>query len=552
MTISGVLVCLLAVAAVGDALVSKLYYRDYLHKRANDRVERIKNLPATLSKPLYSKLNFELYAEPVKEEVNSVKDVVTDVLTKFFQYTGGDYWYRSDFWTLGDPCTWYGITCNSDKEVVKIDLHSNNLTSMVPSVLTNITTLVHLDLSHNNRIPYQIPTELWEMENLEYLDLSYCALGGELPTKIAASNLHTVILTGNKLTGLLPSWTSCRNLTHLLLDGNAFNSSISFQSYEFSKLETLALSRNKLSGSFPEPPFGQMFPLQVLWLYENAGLIGPIPSSWERFAALEDLEIEHAQGAIPTSVIMKWENISYLSITNGELTGPVPAEIFCNSTLRKLRYISFAVNSLDGTLVSDSSQSCCGMPEEMDTVDFSSNYLEGNLPTCVTTGYVKEVYLHNNYFVGAFPYDADTSHMKNLKVLQVCDNTLSGSIPSYLASADTSSLRQLGLCYNQFSNIDNSLKDFFTKIKDYTTGCLLDHNPFGCPIPDFIPSYCNAACSNCNTGDQSYLCDECVTNNGCGWCDETNNCLEGEYNGPRDEYHCEHSKWVYGNPQQCF
>lgn len=554
------LLCLIAIVDVSYALSSHPYYIDYLRKRANERVERINNLPAILSKLTDNidhddDVDSEFTAVFVQEEAKNLKDIVTEVLTDFYHSTGGDYWYRSDFWTLGDPCTWYGITCRvngTTKEIIKIDLHANNLTNGVTAGITNITSLTYLDLSHNNRMSYTVPKELWEMENLEHIDLSYCNFNDELPTTITAPNLSSVFLSGNKFSGLLPVWESER-LRHLLLDGNVFSGKILFSNIKaIESLVTLTLSRNNFEGLFPDLQFNSEHALKILWLYENPKLAGPIPTSWKYLSNLEDLEMDHAQGAIPTLIITGWKNISYLSITNGELTGPLPAEILCNSTLPKLSYLSFAINSIDDQLISDINQPCCGFPIGMDTVDLSSNYLKGSLPTCLVTGYVKEVYLHNNYFVGLFPYDADISLMKNLQVLQLCDNTLSGGIPNYFAYADTSELRQLGLCYNQFSTIDSQLKDFFEKMKNYFTGCLLDHNPFSCPIPDYVPQYCNAVCSQCNTGDSSYLCDECVTHSSCGWCDKTNTCLEGTYGGPSNEYHCDNSQWRFGNPQLCF
>lgn len=433
--LSATLLCLITIVSVTNALSSHPYYRDYLRKRVNERVEKTNDLLASRSK-LSAEIDDDADSENklafIQEQPSNVKDIVTDALNDFYRSTGGAYWYRSDFWTLGDPCTWYGITCRVNgtiKEIVGIDLHANNLTDGFTSGITNITSLVSLDLSRNNRMSYTIPNELWEMPNLEYVDLSYCSFNSELPSTITGQNLSSVILTGNKFNGLLPVWES-DNLRHLLLDGNAFSGQITLSNIKaMEQLETLTLSRNNFEGLFPDLPFSSEHALKILWLYENPRLAGPIPTSWKYLNNLEDLEIDHAQGAIPTSIITEWKNISYLSITNGELSGPIPAEILCNSTLPKLRYLSFAINSLDGQLVSDANQPCCGLPDDMDTVDLSSNYLKGNIPTCFVTGYVKEVYLHNNYFVGSFPYDADISRMKNLKVLQVCDNTLSGYVP---------------------------------------------------------------------------------------------------------------------------
>ena len=148
------LLCLIVIAAVTDALSSHPYYKDYLRKRADERVERINNLPTLLSKLSADDSSYDSNYDDdddadsesnvmhIQEKPGNVKDIVTDVLNDFFRSTGGDYWYRSDYWTLGDPCTWYGIKCSVNgtaKEIVEIDLHANNLTNGITAGIMHLS-----------------------------------------------------------------------------------------------------------------------------------------------------------------------------------------------------------------------------------------------------------------------------------------------------------------------------------------------------------------------------------------------------------------------------
>jgi len=71
------------------------------------------------------------------------------VLLEFYEAMDGDNWSASWDTTQCDPCSWYGITCNSEQEITGIDLSNNNLQGALPTSLAEVVTLSTLDLSGN-------------------------------------------------------------------------------------------------------------------------------------------------------------------------------------------------------------------------------------------------------------------------------------------------------------------------------------------------------------------------------------------------------------------
>ncbi|KAK7307288.1 hypothetical protein VNO77_40209 [Canavalia gladiata] len=92
-------------------------------------------------------------------------------------------------WT-GDPCIlfpWQGIACdgsNGSSVITKLDLSSSNLKGPIPSMVTEMTNLKKLNLSHNSFVGY-IPSFLLS-SLLISIDLSYNDLMGSLPESIVS------------------------------------------------------------------------------------------------------------------------------------------------------------------------------------------------------------------------------------------------------------------------------------------------------------------------------------------------------------------------------
>ena len=73
-------------------------------------------------------------------------------LIDFYNSTDGDNWKNNGNW-LGDEgteCSWYGITCDSQKSTInRIHLENNYLKGYIPSSFVNFLNLKYVDVSHN-------------------------------------------------------------------------------------------------------------------------------------------------------------------------------------------------------------------------------------------------------------------------------------------------------------------------------------------------------------------------------------------------------------------
>jgi Leucine-rich repeat (LRR) protein len=124
--------------------------------------------------------------------------------------------------TSTPPCNWYGITCNADRSVTRIEI-SGQL--YAPDKLklnfSSLPNLVRLDLSANN-LQGSIPLEIGTLSKLTYLDLSNNDLSGELP--LSLTNLTQLVIfniSGNQINGLIPQRLgNLKNLINLLVDFN--------------------------------------------------------------------------------------------------------------------------------------------------------------------------------------------------------------------------------------------------------------------------------------------------------------------------------------------
>ncbi|VFQ88840.1 unnamed protein product [Cuscuta campestris] len=61
--------------------------------------------------------------------------------------------------SLVNPCTWFHVTCNTNNNVIRIDLGNSGLSGQLVSDLGNLKHLQYLILS-NNKLTGPIPTKL--------------------------------------------------------------------------------------------------------------------------------------------------------------------------------------------------------------------------------------------------------------------------------------------------------------------------------------------------------------------------------------------------------
>merc|ERR1712137_175587 len=181
-------------------------------------------------------------------------------LNDFYNSTNGNHWLNTFGWgTNTDPCGngvgllfWYGIRCDTNCNVLALELGLNALRGPIPETIDGLNKLEEIDFS-NNYLNGPIPPSLGNTKSLEGLYLYANGLSGTIPPELGnLTNLRTFELQINNLVGTIPT-----SLGHLV------------------KLSEFDLSDNKLNGTIP----AQLSSLQILVFFSVSlnELVSPIP-----------------------------------------------------------------------------------------------------------------------------------------------------------------------------------------------------------------------------------------------------------------------------------
>lgn len=493
-------------------------WHQQLHKEVEEKVHRLQVL-ASSSRQRYSTTN------PRDKEA----------MVALYTSTNGDNWYNNSNWMKGDPCDdrWYGLYCINGR-VLQINMAFNNMAGPLPAKLVLADRLQVVRL-YSNRLNGTLPAEILQMQWLQILGLETNQITGTLPNSISMANITSLHLYQNNLVGQLPRQWDTPRLQDLEVSSNMFTGD--FPDFSGCKnLQTLVASRNNISGDFPSN-LGTLRNLQKLWLFNNDFKLPEIPSSWAGLTAMQDMELDHVSGKIPTFIGESWSELVHLVIVNGTLTGEFDTAL-CN--LQQLEDLRLFENKLSGML-----PTCICELRNLITLELSDNQFSGSIPYCLgSLSKLESLYFSRNSFSGILP--SSIGSLANLQIMDVSSNALTGPVPSTYAGL--TEIVGFSLCYNKLYKLEDGLEPLYNRIKDYS--CELYDNPWSCPLPSNVPASCSATCSKCNTGAQHTDCTECVADVNCGWCSEGPNCLEGTASGPHD-YQCSSNNWSYGSKSVC-
>mmetsp|Transcript_25466 Transcript_25466/g.60241 ORF Transcript_25466/g.60241 Transcript_25466/m.60241 type:complete len:567 (-) Transcript_25466:251-1951(-) len=266
-------------------------------------------------------------------------------------------WFNSLGW-MDDPsnvCNWYGLTCNENGQILKIELDTNGLTGYFPpevallkdslqtidlynniihnsgelgnSFLGELTNLEYLYFGTTSFEYDGVPTYIGQLTKLQELDFSYTLYFGDLPGEVFA-NLS--------------------NLKYLVMDGNAYNTTLPTELIQLPSLQFLYAGFNFLQGDLEF--VSQMPSIVELWMDDNPDLGGSIPAS-----------------------MVSASNLASLSVTNCGLTGTIPPEL---GNLSSMVQIWLYDNQLVGNIPSE-----LGNLVTMKILNLQKNKLTGEMPS---------------------------------------------------------------------------------------------------------------------------------------------------------------------------
>ncbi|KAK8557612.1 hypothetical protein V6N13_007970 [Hibiscus sabdariffa] len=385
-------------------------------------------------------------------------------------------------------CNWTGVWCNSDGSVEKLDLSRmnlsgrvsddignlkslrslnlccNELSSLLPISMSNLTSLDSIDVSQN-LFAGSFPLGLGRASGLTFLNASSNNFSGILPEDLGnATSLEILDLRGSFFQGSIPkSFKNLQKLKFLGLSGNNLTDRIPGELGELSSMETIILGYNEFQGGIPaefgnltnlkyldlavgnlsgEIPaeLGRLKVLETVFLYKN-NLEGKIPSSIGKISSLQllDLSDNSLSGEIPAE-IGELKNLQLLNLMCNQLSGSVPAGL---GALTKLQVLELWNNSFSGPLPVD-----LGKDSPLQWLDISSNSFSGEIPAMLCNGgNLTKLIVFNNSFSGPVP--VSLSNCPSLVRVRMQNNLLSGTIPVGLGKLG--SLQRLELANNSLT-----------------------------------------------------------------------------------------------------
>ncbi|KAJ0087000.1 hypothetical protein Patl1_06845 [Pistacia atlantica] len=265
-----------------------------------------------------------------------------------------------------------------------------------------------------------IPDELWSLNFLTNLNVGLNLLSGPLSPSV--SNLTAIKYLNfgiNTLSGQLPKELgTLPDLIVLGIGTNNFSGPVPPELGNLSKLEQLYMGTNSFSGPLPSE-LGNLTKLKTLYM-DSSGVSGEIPSTFANLRNLEsvwafDIELT---GRIP-DFIGNWSNLKTLRFQGNSFEGSIPSSFSSLTNLTELR-ISDLYNG------SSSSLAFIRNMKSLTTLELRNNKISDSIPS----------------YIGDY---------QSLVHLDLSFNNLSGQIPSLLFNL--SSLTQLFLGNNKLNGI---------------------------------------------------------------------------------------------------
>ncbi|KAD6795964.1 hypothetical protein R6Q59_020151 [Mikania micrantha] len=354
------------------------------------------------------------------------------------------------------------------------------------TIPSEVITLKNLQLlwAPRTMLEGQFPENWGACGSLEMVNLAQNLFVGEISKGLDMCNkLHFLDLSSNKLTGEISDKLGVPCMTVFDVSGNHLSGMI--PSFRYTKCETFDLSNAYLryfaSKDLLTPSF---FPNDVgdLSITHNfrgnnlTGLLGyvPIARTGEKTVYAFLAGENKLTGEFPETLFENCEKLKAMvvNVSSNELSGPLPSNI--GQLCRTLTFLDVSVNRLSGTIPVS-----FGELGSLVSVNLSWNMLTGEIPI----SFNKIINLRNlsiscNNLTGQIPLGL--GKLGSLEVLELFSNSLTGEIPGDLVY-----LKNLSVLLLNNNKLSGQIMSGLTNMKTLVKFNVSFNNLSG-PLPDHL------------------------------------------------------------------
>ena len=370
-------------------------------------------IPAT---PVYKALQWMVLHDPLRPLQDEARVRQRYTLALLFFLWNGPNWGLPEHsgWllqatqhkTLVHECSWEGIRCNQDNQVVALEL-DNDLFAIkgarIPPQLGDLTALQDLALVGHD-LEGAIPSELGRLTGIQTIDLSFNRLTSlDLLASVDARQLTLFRLSSNQIHGFVDMSTLAQSTNLKVLEINS-NEQLEGDLFPYltnlTQLESLDISWTLVNGPILSD-VGKLTNLKTLNL--GSTMVSPLPTSIGQCNKLEVLRVIPPPG------------------TMAGLDGELPTEI---GLLTNLKILDIRSNRMLGSTLPTE----LGKLTLLNELAFKSCNLSGSLPTEIgNLSNLESLYLDDNSITGTVP--SEYGKLTNLFRMELQETMIHGTMP---------------------------------------------------------------------------------------------------------------------------
>ena len=292
---------------------------------------------------------------PIKlEPVFNLRQLDSLALVAVYNAAKGENWKSGRVWDLSTPMDgWYGVKLTEGR-VTSLNLANGTITEAweIPAEIGELTELTNLRFI-NDKVSGSFPEEIYNLTKLESLYLTNNTLAWSISPKIAnlAALKDLYIDQNENLTGTLPAELGqLNNLVNINVSKTSVSGAIPPEMVNCSALKNFMAFNAQLS-SFEDN--WDLWPaLEIIMLYGNPGLEGPLPESVSRCKTIKTIRFDDCNftGNIPASYanipVKQGSNTTQLWLKGNKLSGVVPAAVQAHENWQATKAWKYETNIL--------------------------------------------------------------------------------------------------------------------------------------------------------------------------------------------------------------